>query len=113
MSLPAHDKAKTALDFRLFKGAQFIREERLSLPVIKIGKLSSAHLRIDDESVSRMHAVIEVTGPGTISILDLGSLRGTFVNGQKISKIKLRSGDQISVGDVQIELTVVDRAVLK
>ena len=101
---------KVPLVFRLYKGDQFLREERLSLPVIKVGKLSSSHLRLDDESVSRMHAVIEVTGPGDISIIDLGSTKGTFVNGQKVNKAKLQSGDQIVVGETRIEVSVADAA---
>jgi len=98
--------AKVPLTFRLYKGDQFLREEKLTLPVIKVGKLSSSHLRLDDESVSRMHAVIEVTGPGDVSIIDLGSTKGTFVNGQKVNKAKLQSGDVIVVGDTRIEVTV-------
>ena len=98
--------AKVPLTFRLYKGDQFLREEKLSLPVIKVGKLSSSHLRLDDESVSRMHAVIEVTGPGDVSIIDLGSTKGTFVNGQKVNKAKLQSGDLIVVGDTRIEVTI-------
>src|SRR5690349_24647639 len=99
---------KTPLVFRIFKGDQLLREERLNLPVIKVGKLSSSHLRLDDESVSRMHAVIEVTGPGDISIIDLGSTKGTFVNGQKVNKAKLQSGDQIVVGDTRIEVAIAE-----
>jgi pSer/pThr/pTyr-binding forkhead associated (FHA) protein len=98
--------AKVPLTFRLYKGDQFVREEKLSLPVIKVGKLSSSHLRLDDDSVSRMHAVIEVTGPGDVSIIDLGSTKGTFVNGQKVNKAKLQSGDLIVVGDTRIEVTI-------
>jgi hypothetical protein len=101
---------KVPLVFRLYKGDQFIREERLTLPVIKVGKLSSSQLRLDDESVSRMHAVIEVTGPGDISIIDLGSTKGTFVNGQKVNKAKLQSGDQIVVGDTRIEVAIAEGA---
>ena len=54
--------AKAPLTFRIFKGDQLIREERLSLSVIKLGKVPSAHLKLDDETVSRMHAIIEVNG---------------------------------------------------
>ena len=44
------------IKFQIFKGDQLVREEVLNEPVIKIGKLASSHLRLDDETVSRMHA---------------------------------------------------------
>src|SRR4029079_7162441 len=100
--------AKVPLTFRLYKGDQFLREEKLALPVIKVGKLSSSHLRLDEKSVSRMHAVIEVTGPGDVSIIDLGSTKGTFVNGQKVNKAKLQSGDTVVVGDTRIEVAIAE-----
>ena len=98
--------AKVPLTFRIFKGDQFLREEKLSLSVIKLGKVPSAHLKLDDETVSRMHAIIEVNGPGDVSIIDLGSTKGTFVNGQKVNKAKLQSGDTIVVGETRIELAI-------
>ena len=61
--------ARVPITFRLYKGEQFVREEKLTLPVIKVGKVPASHLRLDDESVSRMHAVIEVTGR-VMSIID-------------------------------------------
>jgi pSer/pThr/pTyr-binding forkhead associated (FHA) protein len=98
--------ARVPITFRLYKGDQFLREEKLTLPVIKVGKVPSSHLRLDDESVSRMHAVIEVTGPSDVSIIDLGSTRGTFVNDQKVNKAKLQSGDTVLIGDIRIEVVV-------
>ena len=98
--------AKVPLTFKIYKGDQFIREEKLSLSVIKLGKVPSAHLKLDDETVSRMHAIIEVNGPGDVSIIDLGSTKGTFVNGQKVNKAKLQSGDTIVVGETKIELSI-------
>src|SRR6185369_9517407 len=98
--------AKVPLTFRIHKGDLLIREERLSLSVIKVGKVPSAHLKLDDETVSRMHAIIEVNGPGDVSIIDLGSTKGTFVNGQKVNKAKLQSGDTIVVGETRIELAI-------
>ena len=97
---------KVPLTFRLYKGEEFLREEKLILPVIKVGKLSSSHLRLDDKNVSRMHALIEVTGPGDVSIIDLSSTTGTFVNGQKVNKAKLQSGDSVVIGETRIEVTV-------
>jgi pSer/pThr/pTyr-binding forkhead associated (FHA) protein len=100
--------SKIPLTFRIYKGDQFLREETLAQPVIKVGKLSSSHLRLDDDSVSRMHAVIEVSGPGSISIIDLGSTKGTVVNGQKVNKANLQDGDLVVLGDIRIELSVGD-----
>src|SRR6478752_1845280 len=88
------------------KGDQYVRTETLTQDIIKVGKLSSSHLRIDDEAVSRMHAVIEIAGPGEIYIIDLGSTKGTLVNGQKVNKTKLQSGDQIILGGTKLVVTV-------
>jgi len=94
--------SKVPLTFRIFQNDRLVREETLTQGVIKLGKVPSAHLRLDDESVSRMHAIIEVNGPGDVSIIDLGSTKGTFVNGQKVNKAKLQSGDTIVVGETKI-----------
>src|SRR5207342_2393821 len=96
---------KLALSFRIFQNGQLVREDKLTQGVIKIGKVPSAHLRIDDESVSRMHAVVEVSSQ-EVSLIDLGSTRGTFVNGKKINKATLESGDSITLGDTRVELTI-------
>src|SRR5689334_15319398 len=100
------DGVKVPLTFRIFKGDQLVRTENLTQDIVKIGKLSSSHLRIDDEQVSRMHAVIEVTGPDEVNIIDLGSTRGTIVNGQRVNKAKLQDGDAIMLGDTKIEIAI-------
>ncbi|HUJ62939.1 MAG TPA: AgmX/PglI C-terminal domain-containing protein [Kofleriaceae bacterium] len=92
--------------FRIFRGTQLLREQTLTQSVIKIGKLPSAHLYLDDESVSRMHAIVEIDRAGVIHLIDLGSSRGTFVNGQRINKARLESGDMIALGELRIELVV-------
>lgn len=94
------------LTFQVYKGEQLIQTTTLTQDIIKVGKLSSSHLRIDDESVSRMHAVIEVTGPSEISIVDLGSEGGTLVNGQKVNKQQLQSGDELVFGDVRVVVAI-------
>src|SRR6476660_8263118 len=102
--------ANVPLTFEIYKTDpkvdQYIRTETLTQDIIKVGKLSSSHLRIDDEAVSRMHAVIEIAGPGEIYIIDLGSTKGTLVNGQKVNKCKVQSGDTIVLGNTKIVLTV-------
>ncbi|HEY5938782.1 MAG TPA: AgmX/PglI C-terminal domain-containing protein [Kofleriaceae bacterium] len=94
-----------ALTFRIFHSNQIVREVKLAQSVIKIGKVPTAHVRLEDESVSRMHAIIEVAGDQA-TIIDLGSTRGTFVNGQKINKATLRDGDSIVIGESRMELSM-------
>ena len=101
----------TTLTFRIFKGSQLVGEQSLAQSVIKLGKVSSAHVRLDDDSVSRMHAIIEVNN-GVVSIIDLGSTRGTIVNGAKINKATLRSGDVITLGETRVELALATTAAV-
>jgi TonB family protein len=96
---------KLPLKFQIFRGDELVREEVLNQEVIKVGKLASSHLRIDDETVSRMHAVIEIAGPDGVSLIDLGSTRGTTVNGERITKTRLQSGDEIMFGDARVVVT--------
>ena len=56
--------ANVPIKFEIYKGDQLVREEVLAQAAIKIGKLASSHLRLDDESVSRMHARHRGNGPG-------------------------------------------------
>ena len=48
------------LTLKVFKGDQMVVAKDYDRDIIKIGRLSSAHLCLDDEKVSRIHSVIEV-----------------------------------------------------
>lgn len=71
--------------------------------VVKIGRLASAGIQIDDASVSRMHAIVEVT-PTEILVIDLGSAAGTLLNGTRVQKAVLEAGDVLRIGDVDVTL---------
>ena len=94
------------MTFEIYAGDELVKSENLSQDIIKIGKLPTSHLRIEDDKVSRMHAVIEVTGPDDIFIIDLGSASGTVVNGEKVNKSKLQSGDEIMLGDTRMVVSI-------
>ncbi|MEZ4434521.1 MAG: FHA domain-containing protein, partial [bacterium] len=100
------DTASTPIKFDIYEGNQLVRTEILAEQTIKIGKLSSSHVRIDDDSVSRMHAVIEASGPDDVVILDLGSATGTYVNGERVTKQRLRTGDRIRFGNTTVVVAI-------
>lgn len=92
------------LTLKVFKGDQLISAKDYDRDIIKIGRLSSAHLCLDDEKVSRIHSVIEVAPDGTLSIIDMGSVEGTFVNGKRVNKGTLVFGDEVRVGGTTIRV---------
>ena len=94
----------TPITLKVFRGNELVRTEQYSREIIKIGRLATAHLCLDDEKISRIHSVIEVSPDGAISIIDMGSAEGTFVNGKKVSRGALRAGDQITLGGLRIVL---------
>src|SRR5205809_8127392 len=99
------------MTFQIFHGEELVRKETLPQDIIKVGKLPSSHLRIEDDNVSRMHAVIEITGPNEIYIIDLGSAAGTIVNGKKVNKCQLQNGDEIVLGDTRVVVEIAQPAV--
>src|SRR5262245_17911815 len=76
--------------------------------IIKIGRLASAHLKLEDTKVSRIHAVIDVADGNEPSIIDMGSAEGTRVNGEKVSRVKLKHGDEIVLGDSRLSIILDD-----
>lgn len=82
------------------------REIKISVPEFIIGRGEGAHLRPGSDMVSRKHCAIKVAD-GEVSINDLGSRNGSFVNGEKITKPHVaKSGDVIKIGKLQFELLI-------
>ena len=79
---------------------------------IKVGKMSTSALSIDDASVSRMHARIEVSG-GIFKVVDLGSAGGTYVNDQKVMAQQFYSGDVLRFGNVKVRCTQVGASAVE
>ncbi len=68
-----------------------------------IGRSSELDIVLVEDMVSRKHAKITITA-GKISIEDLGSTNGTFVNGEKVKTSRIKEGDRILVGTSILKL---------
>jgi hypothetical protein len=68
---------------------------------ILIGRHAMADIRIQDMSVSRYHAILNVTD-GKWMITDIGSKSGVFVNGEPVRHVRLYEGDVITLGNCSL-----------
>jgi len=62
-----------------------------------LGRHPSNTIRLVDREVSKEHANIERMGRDFV-LRDLGSSNGTFVNGRRVAELRLRDGDEITLG---------------
>ena len=68
---------------------------------ITIGRHSTNDISLPDPTVSKRHAIVGRVKGQTV-VKDLGSRNGTFVNGEKVEKSTLLSGDKLRVGSVNL-----------
>ena len=69
---------------------------------IQIGREGDQAFQITDKEVSRKHAILRSLPDGTYQLEDVDSTYGTFVNGQKIIKAPVNSGDVVRLGSQYI-----------
>jgi len=69
----------------------------ISKPVTTIGRAESNDIRIKDEVISRMHALLQIDNEGLL-LEDHGSKNGVLVNQIKIDRAILKHGDIVTLG---------------
>lgn len=76
--------------------------------VTRMGRSPDCEIVLDDDGISRQHAVLTCRG-GRCTLEDKGSSNGTFVNGGRIERAELRDGDRVRLGpsaEFEVELDV-------
>lgn len=68
-----------------------------------MGRAPRADFIVEAALVSRLHCQFALTDEG-LTVQDLGSTNGTFVNDRKIEQASLTAGDRVRVG--RVEFTV-------
>jgi pSer/pThr/pTyr-binding forkhead associated (FHA) protein len=83
------EQADPSFTFRLLPGA-----------IKTIGRAPRADFIVDAALVSRVHCRLKA-GAVDLEVEDLKSTNGTFVNGQRIERALLKTGDRLAVGKVE------------
>jgi two-component system, cell cycle response regulator len=103
---PRHAKTRAVLT--VVSGPSTGRAYAIEGDVV-LGRGRDCTVRIDDPGASREHARVTVTGDHRYVLEDLGSLNGTYVDGRRIDRAELQSGDRINMGpNVVIAFAIVD-----
>jgi pSer/pThr/pTyr-binding forkhead associated (FHA) protein len=66
-------------------------------PEVLVGRDEGCDVRIAAPSVSREHCTIEQEG-GDIFVRDLNSAGGTYVDGNRVSRVRVTEGMQVTIG---------------
>ncbi|PXW98875.1 FHA domain-containing protein [Mycolicibacterium moriokaense] len=78
-------------------GARFVLDQ----PVTAAGRHPGATIYLDDITVSRRHAEFRMEN-GTFSVIDVGSLNGTYLNREPVQSAALADGDEIQIGKFRL-----------
>lgn len=82
----------------------------LRLGVTRIGRSPDADFRIDHPTVSSFHCDLHLSDGG-VSVRDLESTNGTFIDGKKIRESRLLAGQILRLGDVVMFVESIDADV--
>jgi predicted nucleic acid-binding Zn-ribbon protein len=93
----ARDALVTAGDYLAFEDDDRVRVVPLQEGWTRIGRSLSAHVRFDDPTVSRRHALLYRDSSGA-RILDDRSLNGVFHNGERVDHAQIEDRDEIAIG---------------
>lgn len=73
----------------------------------RLGRSKNNEITLRDSSVSRRHAEIHRDQGDEFTLIDLNSLNGVFVNNEKIGRYKLKEGDIVEIGDINLRFSLM------
>ena len=97
----AREALVAAGDYLAFEDDDRVRVVALQEGWTRVGRSLNAHLRFEDPTVSRRHALVHCDDD-VARILDDRSLNGVFRNGERVELAEIEDGDEISIGRFSI-----------
>ena len=92
------EQAESPFTFRILPGA-----------IKTIGRAPASDFRVEAALVSRLHCRL-TAGSAELEVVDLESTNGTFVNGARVDRALLKSGDRLSVGKIEFLVSKAAKA---
>jgi len=92
------EQAESPFTFRILPGA-----------IKTIGRAPASDFRVEAALVSRLHCRL-TAGAAELEVVDLESTNGTFVNGARVERAVLKSGDRLSVGKIEFVVSKAAKA---
>ena len=98
--LAAGGSGKKVPTIMVLSGAKTGHQVLVGEDPVVVGRSKRCPLHIDDDSISRQHAMIYSNENGDCFVKDLGSTNGTFLNDEQLSNkpVLLRNNDRLQVG---------------
>jgi len=78
-------------------GSRYLLDTDLST----VGRHPESDIFLDDITVSRRHVEFRRDG-GTFRVHDVGSLNGTYLNGDRVDDVELHNGDEVRIGKFRL-----------
>jgi pSer/pThr/pTyr-binding forkhead associated (FHA) protein len=75
----------------------------LPLPVT-VGRIPGVEIQIDDPSISRRHCQFILDVDGALTIRDLDSMNGIYVDDQRVKRAILRPGIVVQIGSRSLRI---------
>jgi diguanylate cyclase (GGDEF)-like protein len=109
----AAGEVEFSIGFTVIHGSEvdFGKHFNFSDSPILIGRANSNSITLEDEKISKVHcevSIIRNRGLEQVVLKDLGSTNGTYVNGEAIKHVILKSGDKILMGDTVLRFNYND-----
>jgi hypothetical protein len=105
----ARESLVTRGDYLAYDDGERVRIVPLQEGWTRLGRSLAAHVRFDDPTVSRRHALIHREGHA-IRVLDDRSLNGVWVNGERVDWRELADDDELTLGRFRLYLVRIGRS---
>lgn len=95
---------------RFTSTVQGVSTIELNESIITVGRVANNVVCIEDPNISKHHTLL-VSEDDTYKIYDLHSVNGTWVNGERVTVTKLKEGDAVRIGYLELEYEIATPVV--